>query len=763
MPPDRLPVQAYRITVNRTKLAAIGKFVNFQTPTKNYYMKISLRNLVRDLCAFILLCIYISPVLAQFTAGHLVVLQAGDGTSPLINTGNKIVLREFSPLGMPAFSVSIPTAVNPLIIGGTASSEGALSLSANGEYLVFGGYAQAMPNTTVLAGSSASAINRGVGLVDAAGVYTRIATSSSFFTGNNIRGATSDGNNNYWASGSNNGTDYFGLNSPPLTVQNSITNTRCISVVGGSLYFSCGSGSFGIYRAGTGLPVTSGQGATAIITTTGTGSGSSSPYGFYFNTGMTVCYVADDRNPASGGGIQKWIYSSGTWTLAYTLGTGANYGARGVVANFSGPAPRIYATTSEGSLNRLVAINDAGAGSTATTLATAAANSLFRGLAFSPYCSDPQIISLSSSSPACVNQSLSLNAGLTGPGPFTFTWSGPGGYTSTLQNPVIPNPLSGNYSLTLANGCGSATAAASVTIHPLPQLTVNAPIICSGGTTILIAGGASTYTWNNGSNNPTLSINPSGTTSFTVNGTSVQGCESSIATTVQVVSSLMLTVNSTSICEGAAATISVSGANSYTWNLGGNTSVISVTPAATTVYSVTGSASGCASPAIASATVTVHALPVLSVNSLTICENEVAELNASGAATYSWSSGQLTPTITISPLADTSYTVTGFSPQGCSDTAIATVHVDLCTGIPEVSKPSPLRVYPNPVTDYLYVDGDVSGHITVEVYDCRASKITAQVFENKRPALDVSSYPAGIYIVKVSGSQVSMVSRFMKE
>jgi hypothetical protein len=727
-------------------------------------MKISLRIMSRTASAFILLFLKASTTLAQFTAGNLVVLQVGDGASPLINTGNKIVLREFSPQGASAFSVSISTTVNPLIIGGTTSSEGALSLSSNGEYLVFGGYAQALPNTTVLAGSSASAINRGIGLVDAAGSYTRIATSASFFTGNNIRGATSEGNNNYWASGSNNGTDYFGLNSPALTVQNSIANTRCISVVGGSLYFSCGSGSFGIYRAGSGLPLTSGQGVTAVITTSGTGSGSASPYGFYFGAGLTVCYVADDRNPASGGGIQKWIYSSGTWTLAYTLGTGANYGARGVVADFSGPAPRVYATTSEGSLNRLVAINDAGAGSTATTLATATANSIFRGLAFSPYCSNPQINSVSSSSPACVNQSLSLSANTTGPGPFTFTWSGPGGYASTVQNPVLPNPLSGSYSLTLANGCGSAAAATSVTIYPLPQLTVNAPIICNGGTAILVAGGAFTYTWSNGSNSPTLSVSPSGTMGFTVNGTSVQGCESPTSTVVQVVSSLLLAANSASICEGAAATITVSGASSYTWSQGSNVSAISVTPAVTTVYSVTGSASGCASPAIASATVTVHALPVISVGSLTICANEAVELSASGANTYSWSNGLLTPTISISPLVDASYTVTGFSPQGCSDTAIATVQVDLCTGIPVGLKEHLLQVYPNPVVDYLYIEvSDLSGPFIVEVYDCRASKIAARVFDDNRLALDLSSYSAGIYFVKVSGGQVSLVSGFIKE
>src|SRR6218665_471233 len=714
-------------------------------------MKIRSRSFSCTTGVFILLCMQVTVALAQFTAGNVVVLQAGDGSSPLINTGNKIVLREFSPQGAPSFSVVIPTAGNPLLIGGTASSEGALSLSPNGKYLVFGGYAQALPNTTVLAGSSAAAVNRGVGIVDAAGSYTRVATSASFFTSNNIRGAASDGNNNYWAAGSNNGTDYFGLNSAPLTVQNSVTNTRCISVVGGSVYFSCGSGSFGVYRAGSGLPFTSGQGATAVISDLGTGSGSSSPYGFYFNAGMTVCYVADDRNPASGGGIQKWTYSSGIWSLAYTLGTGGNYGARGVIADFSGTIPRIYATTSEGSLNRLVAISDAGAGSTATTLATATANSIFRGLAFSPYCSNPQITSVSSSSPACINQSVALNAGISGTGPFTYTWSGPGGYSSAVQNPVLLNALSGNYSLALANGCGNTKAVLSLTVHALPQLTVNAAIICNGGTATLVAGGASTYTWNNGSSSATLNVNPSVTSNFTVSGASAQGCEASATTTVQVVNSLLLAVNSASICEGSSATLSVSGAGSYTWSQGSNAAVISVTPAATALYTVSGSAPGCASSASATALVTVHDLPVLSVGSPTICVNDAVELSASGAATYSWSNGQLTPSINISPLADVSYTVRGFSAAGCSATAIAAVHVDFCTSVRGSLPVKGFSVYPNPVCEKLQIDPGIEAQsYDLEVVSPDGKKIAAGHFIRGSFVLDVTTYPKGVYFLKIS-------------
>jgi hypothetical protein len=99
---------------------------------------------------------------------------------------------------------------------------------------------------------------------------------------------------------------------------------------------------------------------------------------------MTIAYVADDTT-SSAGGIERWDLSGSTWSLTYTLGTGAaNIGARGLAVDFSGANPVIYATTAEGTANRLITITDTGAASTAATLATASANEIFRGLEFTP-------------------------------------------------------------------------------------------------------------------------------------------------------------------------------------------------------------------------------------------------------------------------------------------------------------------------------------------------------------------------------------------
>jgi len=162
---------------------------------------------------------------------------------------------------------------------------------------------------------------------------------------------------------------------------------RVANIVNGGLYLSTSSGG-GIYKF-TGLPKSAAT-PTRIIAT-----GSGSPYGFAINPSGNVAYVADD-DQSSVGGVQCWTNSAGTWSLLYTLGTGiANTGARGLAVDWSGANPILYASTSENTVygnpaNRLIRIVDTGAGSAATTLATAATNSSFRGVAFTPVATGPQ-------------------------------------------------------------------------------------------------------------------------------------------------------------------------------------------------------------------------------------------------------------------------------------------------------------------------------------------------------------------------------------
>jgi hypothetical protein len=317
---------------------------------------------------------------AQFLPGNLALVRLGDGTQTLGNTGNTVFIDQYTPLGGLVNSLQIPdSGPSALIMSGNATSEGALSLSGDGHYLAIAGYNTTRPFGSSLASSTSATVPRGIGSIGANGSYTLAATTTSQYSANNIRGGATDGANNFWGSGANSGTYYFGNNAAPGTVQSTVANTRVIADIGGNLFFSTSSGtSRGVWEI-PGTPT--GAGTASVLLNTGS---SGSAYDFAFNPSMTIAYVADDTSSAAGG-IERWDFNGSTWSLTYTLGTGtANVGARGLAVDFSGPTPIIYATTAEATANRLIAITDTGASSAATTLATASANEIFRGLEFTP-------------------------------------------------------------------------------------------------------------------------------------------------------------------------------------------------------------------------------------------------------------------------------------------------------------------------------------------------------------------------------------------
>jgi hypothetical protein len=327
---------------------------------------------------------------AQFLPGNLALVRVGDGVQTLANTGNTVFIDQYTPLGGLVNSLQIPdSGASALIMSGNATSEGALSLSGDGRFLTIAGYNTTRPFGSSLASSTSAAVPRGVGLIGANGSYTLAATTTTQFSANNIRGSATDGLNNFWGAGANSGTYYFGNNAPGATVQNTVANTRVVADIGGNLFFSTSSGtSRGVWE----IPGTPTGAATASVLLN-TGS-SGSAYDFAFNPQMTVAYVADDTT-SSAGGIQRWDFNGTSWSLTYTLGTGAaNIGARGLAVDFSGLNPVIYATTAEATANRLITITDTGAASLATTLATASANEIFRGLEFAPVVPEPSVAAL---------------------------------------------------------------------------------------------------------------------------------------------------------------------------------------------------------------------------------------------------------------------------------------------------------------------------------------------------------------------------------
>ncbi len=263
---------------------------------------------------------------------------------------------------------------------------------------------------------------------------------------------------------------------------------------------------------------------------------------------------------------------------------------------------------------------------------------------------------------------------------FTISPSGAVSYSYSSGSAVVSPITTTIYTVTGSNAAGcEGTATVQVTVNALPVISVTSPTTCSGATATLTASGASTYTWNTGANGASLVVAPASTTNYTVTGTSSAGCVNTATGSVTVDAAPVISVNAATVCAGTSVTLTATGVSTYTWNTGAGGSSLSVTPASTTTYTVSGNLAGCATTVAGTTTVTVLALPVLNVsagNSM-ICEGQSATLSVTGtAAGYTWSTGQTTPAITVSPTTSTSYSVTGVHANGCSNTASTTLTVN---------------------------------------------------------------------------------------
>lgn len=343
---------------------------------------------------------------------------------------------------------------------------------------------------------------------------------------------------------------------------------------------------------------------------------------------------------------------------------------------------------------------------------------------------------LTTSSVVCSGGSITLS----GSGASSYAWS------AGVTNGVAFAPsVTTNYTVTGTVGACSATAAVNVIVNTTPTLTVSNGTICSGSSFTIVPGGASTYSYSGGS----AIVSPVITTVYTLSGTSAQNCVAAPKTvTVTVNATPTLAVNSATVCNGNAATLSASGASSYTWSTMATTNSISASPAITTVYSFTGSTNGCS--AIKTTTLSVNANPTVSVANGTICSGQSFAFVPSGASTYTYSSG----TATVSPLSTTVYTVSGTSSLGCVSVSGTTVGVvvnttptlslsngTICSGASFTIIPSGAAAYTvsggsfvvSPISTSVYTVNGTSSQ------NCSSAPNTMTLTVNATPTVSVNS------------------------
>lgn len=281
----------------------------------------------------------------------------------------------------------------------------------------------------------------------------------------------------------------------------------------------------------------------------------------------------------------------------------------------------------------------------------------------------------------CSGTSTILNAGASlGYPQYTYTIMPNAVNTPTLNT----GPITGTniYTITVNDVCNKpVTKTITVNAVPVPTITSSSATICASQTTTITASGATTYTWSGGISNDSLIISPTTTTNYTVigaNGT----CTNSAVSTVSVMGQNVNITGNNSICFGNSTTLTANGGGSYTWNNGSTNNTITVTPTVNTTYSVTSVLLTCTNTVTYS--VTVNPTPTINVNSSVICSGQTGTMSASGAVAYLWNNGGVGSLISVTPSVNTTYTVTGTSVAGCTNTAVHTVTV--ITSKPEITQ-----------------------------------------------------------------------------
>ncbi|WP_439460794.1 gliding motility-associated C-terminal domain-containing protein [Pedobacter sp. GSP4] len=141
--------------------------------------------------------------------------------------------------------------------------------------------------------------------------------------------------------------------------------------------------------------------------------------------------------------------------------------------------------------------------------------------------------------PFCIGNTIQLNAS----GGTSYLWTGPNGFTSTAQNPMIVNAtkaMQGTYTVqVMANGCSSTTNTTVEVSDPITIVTnIQTGTICEGQSIQLTASGGTSYLWqpSTGLSDPKIAnpiAAPTKTTTYTVK-VSNNGCFETAEITIHV-------------------------------------------------------------------------------------------------------------------------------------------------------------------------------------------------------------------------------------
>ncbi len=402
--------------------------------------------------------------------------------------------------------------------------------------------------------------------------------------------------------------------------------------------------------------------------------------------------------------------------------TGVTYSVTNAATNYTWTVPAGASITSAPTNSNAITVSFGAIAGSITVVGTTACGSA-TSIVVVNTSATPSLV-MPANATVCPNSTITLGVS----GGSTYTWSPAGSLSSANGNTVTSTPTVTTIYTVTSLACGSpvtgtveiVVSGAAPNLGVMQGLFILCPDQKTGQTYSVINVPGATYNWTTPLGS-TITSTPTNSNSITINfgastgsiiatATTACGSATSIATVVFPNSPTITVSPNTAICPTNSVTLSAGGAVSFTWNPGGIVSqTISVSPSSTTIYTVTGFNNVCTNTNTVQ--VTANANPTITISpNATICPSASATLAASGATTYTWSnSGSLSSanggTVSATPVATTTYVVTGSGVGGCqatntvvvtlnaNPTIVAPASATICPGISAILTASGANTY----------------------------------------------------------------------
>ena len=438
-----------------------------------------------------------------------------------------------------------PTAVSATASASTICSGSSLTLTANATSAT--SYSWSGPNSFTSTSQNPAAITTSTA---SAGIYTLVAT--------NTCGSTTAT------------TSTITINTTPTTVIATTSATTLCS--GTSLTLTAAATGATAYNwSGPNSFTSTNQNPAAIITSTASagiytlnatnscGSTTATTTAININTVPTAVSATPSAITLCNG-------TSLTLTSSATGATGYNWSGPNSFTSTDQNPTAITTSTASAGIYTLVASNSCGS----TTAVTTTIN-----IATTP----TSTTATTSATTLCSGSALTLTSSATGA--TSYSWNGPGGYSSTSQNPAAittSTASAGIFTVSAINSCGSTTATtAAITINTAPTAVTATPSttsLCSDAALTLTgtATGATSYSWSGPNSFTSTDQNPAAITTSTASAgmytlVATNSCGNTTATTASI------TINTAPVVNAITGTTSIT--------VGANTTLSNTTPSGT--------------------------------------------------------------------------------------------------------------------------------------------------------------------------------------